>query len=186
MTVESSYEPELFQKNAAYNGYPLYWFTMESIGLEAIEVYEVDALADTKTLIPITDYYINFPSTPPIYDGGIVVFTRQHPENVTHVRLERNTRITQLVDFPQVGIFHPDSFEFALDKATMICQEIAARKCDDPEGTPGVTYISQTVDFYSGGLFTADVIEATMQKLVDIIIEIEASKEECLGTLGNP
>lgn len=185
MTITIDYVPEVYPVNTVYYGVPAYWFLMESIGLEAIEVYEVDEAADTKTLVDIADYYINFGGVAPLYDGGILVMNRQHPANITHVRLERNTRITQLVDFYRVGIFHPQTLEFVLDKATMICQEISARKCKDTiEGVPETIAISQLIDFYPGGPFEAATLEYAVQKLIDIIIEIEAASEDCRDNIG--
>lgn len=124
MTVETLYEPVLlFADGGPYD------FEIESIGLEAIEIYEIDDQF-RKFLVPLQDYRIDFTGVAPLFDGGTVFFNRPHGSDILTVAIERNTRIVQLVDFPQRGIFSPDILEFAADRATMIAQEIAERKCD--------------------------------------------------------
>jgi hypothetical protein len=46
------------------------------------------------------------------------------------ISIERNTKITQQVDFQPYGPFPANIVEFALDKLTMIAQELDVRKCN--------------------------------------------------------
>lgn len=125
MTVTVIYTPE----TSVYIGQGTYQFTFESIGADAFELWAVDATG-ARTFITTNDYTTEFNGATPIFDSGAVTITNDLPAGTTSISMERNTPITQLVDFQPYGRFPADVIEFALDKLTMICQELDARKCN--------------------------------------------------------
>jgi len=131
MTVEIIYIPTVRD----YIGLDDYVFDYDIVGAIALEVWAVDA-ADVRTFIAPTDYTLVLNGTAPIYDGGTITLTAEAPVGTVFLSLERNTPITQLVDLQQYGKFSADVVEFMIDKLTMICQEIAASKCDKVDQTP--------------------------------------------------
>ena len=179
MTITAFYEPA----EAAINDAQLYPFDFPCVGADAIQVYEVNA--DGLGLrVRRQDYFISFGSDPldPIKANGSVQFTRDHRASTATVRVERNTLITQLVDFPpKVGRFNEQMVEFTLDKMTMICQELAERKCIDPDL---ISYpISQEINFTAYDDMKASVINFALDKLTQIMLEIDAGGDEaCRGS----
>ena len=126
MTVlAETYTPDVL----AYTGLGDYDFTYDIIGEEALEVYALNAAGD-RTLIAATEYTVVLSGLAPIWDGGTVTVTGTIPADTTQLSLERNTPITQLVDFSAYWSFPSKDVEFSLDKLTMIAQEIEYRKCD--------------------------------------------------------
>jgi hypothetical protein len=138
MTITTIYTPELND----YVDLGPYDFIFESIGAEAFEVWAVDANL-VRTYIPPADYTVIFNGNTPIYDGGSVTLTNAPPDGTVSLSLERNTPITQLVDFYPYGRFGANVIEFALDKLTMICQELDARKCNKVDQNTGDTQTVQ-------------------------------------------
>lgn len=177
MTVLSQYFPVSFAVQADQE----YFFEFESIGVQALEVYE--AIADgSRTLVRHQDYFVELAGKRPQFTGGTVTFNRPHGEDVVTVTIERNTRIDQLLDFKFKNSFNPNLLEFALDKATMIFQEINARKCKVVDGE--VAVITQEIVFGDYRPMQSSAINFAFQKLIDIAIEIEAAKEDCRDNPG--
>ena len=140
MTITAIYTPELYEyREVDWGPYP---FLFESIGAEAFEVWAVDVNL-VRTYIPPADYTVVFNGETPIYDGGSVTLTKDPPFGTVKLSLERNTPITQLVDFYPYGRFGANVIEFALDKLTMICQELDARKCNKVDQNTGDTQTTQ-------------------------------------------
>jgi len=159
-------------------------FPWPSVGLESIEVYEVDA-EGVYTLVSANDYTVFFSGANGFlldYTGGKVQFTRLYSEGATAVSIQRNTLMTQTVDFLNREIFTPEIIEFALDKHTMILQEIAFRKCEDTGGTPVSTSITQLIAFSAYGQFMAEALSLGLDKLTQISFEITQAKESCENT----
>jgi len=141
----------------------------------SIEVYElIDGL---RYLVPVNDYTLEvFGDTRySIYDNARITFSRVHSLGTTAVRIERNTLIDQTVDFPKVSPFIGRMVEYTLDKATLICQEIAERKCLVNVTTP----ITQTKNFTGYFGFNAADINAAVAKLYAIMLEIDQTGEDC-------
>jgi len=184
MTVLTTfYEPVFFTPVTAGESIR---FTFPNTGLASIEVYEITA-GGTRNLVSIQDYVIEFAGAPglrKISTGGRVTFTRAYRSDAYVISIERNTRITQLADFKQVGEFHMDTIEFVMDKITMILQEIAFRKCNK-EGGPYVGIIDQLVDFYPYGPFNASTLDHVINKATSIAAEIKAAKNDCSNDLEN-
>lgn len=173
MTILSAYVPEILTPTAAPRTYA---FSFPCVGPEAIEVYEIIGGTE-RQLVKVQDYSIRFGSHPrdPLKSNGSVTFNRPHKTGTTNIVIERNTPITQLVDFPVFRSFNGRMVEFALDKLTMICQEIAERKCDVVTTTP----ITQLITFTAYDDFKASVLNFAMDKINDILIEIDNSAEDC-------
>lgn len=171
--ILQQYEPEAFLPRFPRE-YP---FTFEHIGLQAIEVYEIPDGFNQKRLVNPNDYTVDFRSDRlPIYAGGVIKFSRPHSLGTVAISIERNTRITQLVDFPTGREFPAVMVEYALDKATMIFQEIAKRKCDAVVGTP----MTQELTFQPYGYFPASALNFALDKLFAIATEIDNSAEDCV------
>jgi len=131
MTVEATtYENEAFVEHVDPS--PTYDFLFESIGADAVEVYEV--LDDTtRVRVSADDFTVTFGGFGATFDGGQVIFLRAHPGDLFQVSIERNTPITQNVDFSAYKDFPASQIEYSLDKQIMIMQEIAFRKCDNKD-----------------------------------------------------
>ena len=140
MTITVIYSPE----SQNYTGLVTYPIGFESIGAEALEIWAVDA-SGNRTYLPPSDYTSLFYGDTPIYDGGEFTMTVPPPVGTVSLSIERNTPITQLVDFQPYGRFGANIVEFALDKLTMICQEIDARKCNKVDQLPTATGITPNV-----------------------------------------
>ena len=134
MTITTIYSPEIND----YVGLGPYSFLFESIGADAFEVWAVGDF-DERTYIPPSNYIATFVGSTPIYDGGEVTLTVEPPVGTLSLSFERNTPITQLVDFNPYGRFGANVIEFCLDKLTMICQELDARKCNKVDQLTGDT-----------------------------------------------
>jgi len=172
--ILSQYAPESFLPTAAKK----YAFVFENVGPESIEVWEAD-VAGIRSLIPASGYNIRLqPDLLPLYRGGVIEFTRAHLAGTVGITVERNTRITQLLDFTQAEDFPARMIEFALDKATIICQELVLRKCTAVTSTP----LTQTITFQPYGYFPAAAITAALAKITLILKEIDESAGDCRAT----
>jgi hypothetical protein len=151
-----------------------YTFELEIIGADAFELWYLDA--DGNRTIASTDrYVVEFNGPPPIYDSGKVTLTRDPPEGTAQLSIERNTPITQLLDFGAFEPFSMNMIEFTLDKHTMICQELAYRKCDALVGTE----MTQLISFEAYTPFRANELTFALDKIIAILAEIAGSAEDC-------
>jgi hypothetical protein len=152
-----------------------YLFAFPSVGADAIRVYEIEPNA-APVLVRQQDYTLTFGSAyrDPLKYNGRVVFNREHGAQVTHVRITRNTYIDQTVDFRRHDPFNTRMIENALDKLTMIAQEISDRKCD-----AGLTAINQQVVFGSYWAITAGQLNRSLDKITDILFRIDQKGQDC-------
>jgi len=161
----------------------LYGFGWESVGKEAIEVFEIDNVKQTRAKVKQDRYVVEYFDGDPRVGGGFtrtagrVRFTSPYTTGTTEVSVERNTLITQTVDWPAGNQlrFNGRMIEFALDKHTMIAQELVQRKCTAVTGTP----ITQEVVFSAYDTYDADVINFAVNKVNTILQEIKATAEPC-------
>jgi hypothetical protein len=172
MTILSAYKREILLPTDDR----LYNFSFPCVGPEAVEVYEITGV-NTRNLVKVQDYSIRFSShaRDPLKSNGSIRFNRPHIDDTIRVVIERNTPITQLVDMPVFRSFNGRMVEFVLDKLTMICQEIAERKC----GVQTITPITQLITFTAYDDFKASVLNFAMDKMNDILIQIDTSSEDC-------
>lgn len=180
MTILVDYLPNSFVTNDDRR----YVFDFPAADDQSIEVYEILNIngTDFRYLVPVQDYTLTWNSPFPRYPlkiNGVVEFTRRHSVNTTAIVIERNTLIDQTIDFKNVSDFKTRDIEFAFDKATMICQEIAERKCDVATVTP----ITQEVVFGSYEDIRASELNFAMQKIYDILFEIDQSGQDCTEDL---
>ena len=159
-------------------------FEYPVIGVEAIEIFEITE-SGTRTFVSVNDYTLTLTGIRPEFAGGVVVFTRAYLDDTSVISIERNTPITQLTDFFKKGEFAPNVIEFTADKLTMICQEIAYRKCSIEGGPFITTEITQLTDWYPYGPFTLEAIDSIIEKLTTICQEIKAAKQDCSNDLEN-
>lgn len=162
-------------------------FPWPATGAESVEVYEIDG-NNVRTYVSVNDYKVTFNGSKGFkfnVTGGQVFFSRPYKTTTVGVSIERNTLIDQTADFVMRGQFPPDIVEFVFDKATMILQEIAYRKCTDPEGTPVATAITQLITWYPYGPFTAQALNDALDKLTQIALEITGAKENCEDSPGD-
>ena len=172
MTVTAAYQPEFYSKNET----GLYVFLMESIGSAALEVYEIDS-NDQAHFLPSNFYTARFRGRRPIFDGGQVFILQHQIPDVAGIKIVRNTPIDQTVDWKRVERFPMKMIEFALDKLTMILQELFDRLCEtSPPGTY-TTEITQTIAFEAYAHFPAAEVNFALDKLFTIMAEIDANKE---------
>ena len=118
MTIDSRASFQTFNVNATRR----YVHNLEAIAF-TIYVYEVDA-NDALTLVSFNDLDVNYSGQPPIFDGGTVQFLREHTPGTVKVLVKRQTGIEQKIDYQAYDPFPAETHEFALDKLTLICQEI--------------------------------------------------------------
>lgn len=183
MTILTQYSPEEFLLDDSLS----YSFTFPAADDAAVEVYEIIDVEGTeyRYRVPITDYSLIWNTSEPRYplrQNGVITFSRAHSSGSVAVSIERNTLIDQTADFPfRDGGFNSRAVEFALDKAMMICQEIASRKCNVVTTTP----MTQEIVFRNYGYFPEKHINFQMQKTFDILAEIDASGDDCSETPGD-
>lgn len=181
MTILDPYAPEEFAITEAQE----YSFTFPAVDDASIEVYEiieVDAV-EYQYLVPYQEYQLDWNIQNhryPLKRNGTVTFSRPHSVGTNRVMIVRNTLMDQTVDMPPYSRFNSRMVEFALDKHTMIFQEIAQRKCNASTVTP----ITQEVEFGAYDDFKASVMNFVVQKLYDIAAEIEASADDCSDNLA--
>jgi hypothetical protein len=170
--IIEAYAPEEY----SVNGDRFYRFTFPSVGADAIEVYEVLSTGH-RIRVPLQDYTLRFASAPrdPLKYRGSVQFLRAHTDDTELVRIERNTFMDQVVDFKRYTAFNTRMIEFALDKLTMIAQEIANRKCDVGVSVP----ITQEITFGSYWAIQAQQVNRALEKINRILFEIDQSGSDC-------
>lgn len=175
MTVTTQYAPS----DQALNSARTYSADFPFSELSSIEVYEIIGTGEDakRYLVPVSDYTVElFGETRyALFDNASVTFSRIHSLNCSAVRIERNTLIDQTVDFPKDAPFIGRMVEYALDKATLICQEIAERKCQVVVNTE----MTQLFNFTGYFGFNAADINAAVAKLYAIMLEIDTTGEDC-------
>ena len=172
MTILTQYLPETFAVTAEQ----LYAFTFPCADPSVVEVYE--DISDTeRTLIPITHYTLTFDGLfdLPLLTQGKIQFTVPHDPDATGVTIERNTLIAQTTSFPSSEQFRENNVEFVLDKAMMICQEIATRKCEVSVSLP----MTQEITFDAYDRFTAGALNFQVDKTIQILQQIDSSALDC-------
>jgi hypothetical protein len=178
MPITKIYEPVQYD---TLNVDKEYQFNYNYIEDSSIEVYELIKEGDTtyRYLVPVTEYYVKPKTNRPRYpvkDGAEIKFTRNHSVGTVGVRIERNTLIDQTADFPKHHTpYNGRMVGVAFDKATMIFQEIAKRKCDVVTTTP----LTQEVDWTAYDDFKKSVLKASVDKLFAIALEIDTTGENC-------
>lgn len=153
---------------------------------DAIEVYEIVRLSDGilyQYLLPLQDYTLTWdsPYRTPTLSEGRITWNRPYYSQTEQVRILRNTLIDQTVDMPNFQAFNGRMVEYALDKATMICEEIATRKCNTLVTTP----MTQEIIFDGYRSFDAEALNFATDKLFQILLEIDQSADDCTNDLDN-
>jgi hypothetical protein len=154
---------------------------LENSSIEVYEIIPVDG-TDYRYLCPPQDYTITTfgrNNRYPVSRGGRVTFTRRHSAGATTVSIERNTLIDQTIDFPTVRPFNPRQIEIAADKATLIAQELAVRKC---EADVGDLVLTQEVTITQYDDLKGSVINFMLDKLTAILLAIDQSATDCRAT----
>lgn len=175
MTVTTAtYQPVIVPFVA---GQDTYRVEMEIVGPEAFELWYLDS-DDNRTLAPPDHYTVRFSGDAvPIYDAlEFTVNPVKVKANTVNFSVERNTPITQLLDFQQFYEFPMRAIEYTLDKHMMICQELAYRKCQADVGSLEMT---QLISFDPYTPLYASEVTFSVQKLIDILFAIDASAEDC-------
>jgi hypothetical protein len=134
LTIESAYYPI---RKTVYTG-TFYGFGHEALS-GSIEVYRGDGDPIEWTLVDPADYVIQQGGEEPIRLRGNI--TLHAPISPSLLEIRRFTPRTQLLELPHKEAFPSDAFDFALDKITLICQEIEGSKCwcpndDNTDWTP--------------------------------------------------
>ena len=178
MPITKIYEPVQYDTLDANRVYRFGYNYIEDSSIEVYELITEDAVT-YKYLVPVTDYDLKPLTNRPRYpvkDGVQVRFSRLHSVGTVGVRIERNTLIDQVADFPR----HANSYNgrmvgLAMDKATMIFQEIAKRKCQ----VVTTTAVTQEVDWTAYDDFKQTVLKFSVDKLFAIALEIDTTGEDC-------
>lgn len=114
MTIESIYAPQAYDLTPRIAvSFPFNWEVIESDDIVVL----IDGVVVSSGL-----YTVSVTGQAPIYSGGSVTFPSP-PEGIS-LSVARRTDRTQLVDYIDGRAFPETTHEFALDKLTMICQEI--------------------------------------------------------------
>ena len=162
----------------------IYSFPWPAADDGAIEVYEIIDVDGTEYqyLVPVHDYFLSWGSNAPrnsLKRNGEIHFSRLHSVGTARVLIVRNTLMDQTIDMPAFTSFNGRMVEFAFDKATMICEEIAQRKCD----VTTATAITQEVAYSAYDDFKAATLQFSVEKLFAILLEIDTSGEDCSDRL---
>jgi hypothetical protein len=154
-----------------------YRFPWRWVGQDSVEVYEV-YIDGFRRLVPIQDYSLTTDTAPrkPIKEAGLVKFSRPHRNDVIGVRIERNTLIVSNLDTPTFRPISIQMVEFALDKLTLIMQEMNERKCSSVVSTP----ITQNQLFGAYQQIRGSSIKSALDKAYQIALEIDSSAQDCL------
>jgi hypothetical protein len=201
MTVDSAYYIEQYLEDGEFN-YP---FQMESIGVDAVEVYVISS--GVRTLLPSTEYTIEFGYRNPVNSGGKVVLNAALADGEI-LQIERATPITNDQVFAAGKPFDAEAFEYAIDKLTFILQELEGSVCDcrpakTTPGYPGVIadptdpagpayyrwlrYIGVGLDpTSSNGTFIADMPVNEEVPAGWIVVVAVNSKNTIVNTVGQP
>lgn len=171
MSITKQYIPEWQDANEDDE----YSFFFESIGAQALEVYEVNGLGVPTFLSP-NFYSVEFVGRRPLFDGGNIIITQHQIPDFTALKMVRNTPIYQTVDWKTFARFPSVMVEFALDRLTMILQELNNRLCDNDLYTP-VTVIDQLITWEPYDPYYASRLNFALDKLTLIAQEIAAGKE---------
>ena len=173
MTIETtSYEPIVYYVDPAGE----YTFTFPIAEADSLEVWEI-APDGSRSQVPANDYSVDFGPVNERYSiryGGTVIYEKPSNSAVL-ISIERNTLIAQLVDMPSRSSFNIRMVEFACDKATLIFQELAHRKCD----AAATTEMNQLVVITAYDEFRAQTLNEMLNKLFTIAQEIDGSAENC-------
>ena len=171
MTITTTfYQPVV----VAYTGVTSYQFQLETVGPLAFELWYIGA-DDSRSLASPDRYTVTFSGVSPLYDAGTVKLTKPAPEGTASLSIERNTPITQMLDFKAFSAFPLNMVEFTLDKHMMICQELAYRKCD----AVVTTQMTQLISFDAYTPFYASEITFALQNIIDILNQIAGTAQDC-------
>jgi hypothetical protein len=185
MTIAAQYAPVKVLMPAVGS-----FFAFESIGPESIEVWmeteTVVAGVFDRVRLPQSQYsaFMASGNSSPAYVGGLIVLAvGAVPNTVDQISIERNTPIKQLADFSNFEPFHMDMIEFALDKLTMIIQEIAVRKCNVTPLSPAD--IKQELTWNRQDVFYASMVDFALDKLISYCAQMVANGNDCRNDLEN-
>lgn len=179
MTVPlENYEPVEVAINTARE----YRFPWKWVGDDSIEVFEISINGDRR-LVAIQDYLLTTDTNPrsPVKEGGLVTFNRPHRNDVFRVSIQRNTLIVSNLDMPTFQPISMQMIEFALDKLTLIMQEMVKRKCAAFTSTP----ITQNQLFGAYQQLRGTSIKAALDKAYQIALEIDESADDCFNRPEN-
>lgn len=172
MTIDSFYEPQERRVDDDVE----YTTTLESIGDTALQVWrkkvDEDDNVTWESALPGTFFDWEFGGEEPIYFGATAnLFAPADPPVTDNDRVVfiRKTPITNTTTFTDGLAFPSETFEYQVDKLTMILQEISGNKCDCIFGEGGgggsacipATFNTplpdMTVDLDDVVVYTADV-----------------------------
>lgn len=157
-----------------------YTFFFELIGTQAFELWATDS-EDNRWLIPPNQYTMKLTGTRPLFDGGVVTLNDDPAEEVFQYVAVRNTPIDQTVDFQNFTRFPEVLVEFAMDKLTMIAQELNDKLCDQVPGEEPATPLTQELIWESYDPFPAGNLNFALDKMTQICVELDATKAAKAG-----
>lgn len=116
MTVSSTTTRTLFNGNDVATSFPCTWRIFANTDIEVI-LRDSDGDETTKTLT--TDYTVSIAD-----DGTFTVNALFTPATGEKLLVRRNMGATQETDYEEGGAFQAESHENALDKVTMLIQQV--------------------------------------------------------------
>lgn len=119
MTVGSTTVQALFTGNGGTTDFPFTFYVLDDSHLTVT----VDAVVQVLG----TDYTVTINADQSADPGGTVVFVSAPTSAADGLVVTRVTPLTQETDYPTAGTFPAASHETALDKLTLIVQELEAR-----------------------------------------------------------
>lgn len=132
MTIDSSYIVKFMDIHDGTE----YQYRQESIGVDALQLWVGTSEAGWTQL----DYGVDFAWTlggfEPMYPAAVATFTEPLDQATGNVLFMRRTPITNDVVFADGEEFDGNKFEYAIDKLTMILQEIDGHKSECRESAP--------------------------------------------------
>lgn len=126
MTVDSKYEEEVYAPSASLK----YTFFIESTGAEAIDVYKLDSEGVYTQLTENFHFSFEFSDyVDPVFSRGLVNLVAPLSEGSSLV-IRRKTPISTTFASVDGQPFPTEQFEYTMDKATFILQELEGTICD--------------------------------------------------------
>lgn len=123
MTIDSAYYVKFSNVHSGVN----YIYPQESIGEEALQLWTGSPGSWTQLTYDV-DFEWTFGGEEPMYNAAQATFDEPLSSNIPQVLFMRRTPITNEVTFEDNTEFDGNMFEYAIDKITMILQEIDGHK----------------------------------------------------------
>jgi hypothetical protein len=127
MTVNVNLSIETFPVNAPNQTYS---FGKQWTNIADFLVVEINS-DNARHHVNANDWSLTGGGPPPLYEGGVITVDVPHLSDTITVEIARQVQVQQLVDYVRYGSFPAETHEYALDKLTLIMQDVDANTLRD-------------------------------------------------------